>query len=83
MVRASAAHTAGMGPAEVVEAYKDLKFNEAGFRSLKTIDLDVRPIHHWTEDRVRATCSSACSPCTSFGTCAGPGRRSVSPTKRH
>ena len=54
VVRASAAHTAGMGPAEVVEAYKDLKFNEAGFRSLKTIDLDVRPIHHWTEDRVRA-----------------------------
>lgn len=54
VVRASAAHTAGMGPAEVVEAYKDLKFNEAGFRSLKTVDLDIRPLHHWTEDRVRA-----------------------------
>lgn len=54
IIRASAAHTATLDAPHVVEAYKDLKFNEQGFRSLKTIDLDVRPIHHWTEPRVRA-----------------------------
>ena len=27
---------------------------ERAFRSLKTIDLDIRPIRHWTADRVRA-----------------------------
>jgi hypothetical protein len=54
VIRASAAHTASLDAPHLVEAYKDLKFNEAGFRSLKTIDLDVRPIHHWTEPRVRA-----------------------------
>jgi hypothetical protein len=54
VIRASTAHTAGLDAAQVVEAYKDLKHNEQGFRSLKTIDLDVRPIRHWTEPRVRA-----------------------------
>ena len=54
VVRASAAHTAGLPAAGLVGAYKDLKFNEAGFRSLKAIDLDLRPIYHYTEARVRA-----------------------------
>ena len=54
MIRASTAHTATVDAPHLVEAYKDLKFNEAGFRSLKTIDFDVRPIRHWTEPRVRA-----------------------------
>lgn len=54
VIRASAAHTATMSAAAVVEAYKDLAFVEADFRSLKAIDLDLRPIHHWTEQRVRA-----------------------------
>ena len=27
---------------------------ERDFRSIKSIDLDLRPIHHWTSDRVRA-----------------------------
>jgi hypothetical protein len=54
VVRASAPHTAGLSAAELVGAYKDLKFNEAGFRSLKAIDLDLRPIYHYSEDRVRA-----------------------------
>jgi Transposase DDE domain len=54
VIRASAAHTASMSAPELVEAYKDLKFNEAGFRSLKTLDLDLRPIHHWTDPRVRS-----------------------------
>ena len=40
--------------AAVVDAYKGLKVVEADFRSLKAIDLDLRPIRHWTEARVRA-----------------------------
>lgn len=40
--------------AKVVDAYKGLKVVEADFRSLKAIDLDLRPIRHWTEQRVRA-----------------------------
>jgi len=40
--------------AAVVDAYKGLKVVEADFRSLKAIDLDLRPIRHWTDQRVRA-----------------------------
>jgi hypothetical protein len=54
VIRASAAHTAALEAPAVVEAYKNLAFVEADFRSLKAIDLDLRPIHHWTEERVRA-----------------------------
>jgi transposase len=39
---------------EAVQAYKDLARVERAFRSLKTIDLDVRPIRHWIADRVRS-----------------------------
>jgi hypothetical protein len=39
---------------EVVEAYKRLRLVEASFRSLKTVDLELRPIHHRREQRVRA-----------------------------
>ena len=38
----------------MVEAYKGLKVVEEGFRSLKAIDLDLRPVHHYLEDRPRA-----------------------------
>jgi transposase len=38
----------------VVGAYKGLSVVERAFRSLKTVDLKVRPIHHWLADRVRA-----------------------------
>ena len=47
----------------VVEAYKRLAVVERDFRSLKTIDLELRPIHHWRDDRVRAhvlVCMLAC-----------------------
>ena len=37
-----------------VTAYKGLSLVERDFRSLKAIDLDLRPIYHFTEDRVRA-----------------------------
>jgi hypothetical protein len=38
----------------VVETYKRLSDVERAFRSLKTVDLHVRPIRHWNADRVRA-----------------------------
>ena len=37
-----------------VRNYKSLANVERAFRSIKTIDLKVRPIHHRTENRVRA-----------------------------
>ena len=43
-----------MGAEEVVKAYKSLSWVERAFRSLKTIDLKVRPVFHWLETRVRA-----------------------------
>jgi Transposase DDE domain len=45
---------AQMTSGDVVRAYKNLAHVERDFRSLKTIDLDLRPIHHYTETRVRA-----------------------------
>jgi len=39
---------------QTVKAYKSLSLVERAFRSLKTIDLKIRPIHHRLEDRVRA-----------------------------
>lgn len=38
---------------ETVRRYKDLSSVEQAFRSLKTIDLHVRPIHHRLPNRVR------------------------------
>jgi transposase len=46
------AHT--LGAAGVVTAYKNLKHVERDFRTIKTDDLDLRPIYHRLEDRVRA-----------------------------
>ena len=43
-----------MNPAKVVATYKSLARVERDFRSLKAIDVDLRPIHHYTETRVRA-----------------------------
>lgn len=40
--------------AETVQAYKDLSRVERAFRCLKSLDLDIRPIRHWTAPRVRA-----------------------------
>jgi len=39
---------------DVVRSYKMLTQVERAFRSLKTIDLDIRPIRHRIEDRVKA-----------------------------
>jgi transposase len=43
-----------MSAADAVRNYKGLCEVERAFRSLKTVDLKVRPIHHRLEDRVRA-----------------------------
>lgn len=43
-----------MDAADCVRNYKSLANVERAFRSLKTVDLKVRPIHHRTADRVRA-----------------------------
>jgi hypothetical protein len=42
-----------MDAAKVVATYKSLARVERGFRSIKAVDLGLRPIH-WTQDRVRA-----------------------------
>jgi len=39
---------------QLVASYKSLSGVERAFRSLKTVDLQVRPIHHRLPDRVRA-----------------------------
>jgi transposase len=39
---------------QVVASYKSLSGVERAFRSLKTVDLQVRPIHHRLPERVRA-----------------------------
>jgi transposase len=48
-------HTAKELPAgEVVRAYKNLEQAERAFRSIKGSDLQIRPIHHHLENRVRS-----------------------------
>lgn len=39
---------------QTVGAYKSLARVERAFRCLKSVDLEIRPIYHWTEPRVRA-----------------------------
>jgi len=43
-----------MSAADTVRSYKALSDVERAFRSIKTIDLKVRPIHHRLADRVRS-----------------------------
>ena len=43
-----------LGDAAAVGAYKSLAQVERAFRSLKTVDIHLRPIFHWTAPRVRA-----------------------------
>ena len=39
---------------KTVAAYKGLSQVEWAFRSLKTVDLHIRPIYHWKDERIRA-----------------------------
>jgi hypothetical protein len=52
-----------MDAAAVVSAYKNLKYVERDFRHIKSDDLDLRPVFHRLEERVRAhvlICMLAC-----------------------
>jgi transposase len=40
--------------ADTVRSYKSLARVERAFRCIKSVDLNVRPVYHWLEDRVRA-----------------------------
>jgi transposase len=42
-----------LSPEEIVRRYKELAEIERGFRALKST-LMLRPLYHWTEDRIRA-----------------------------
>jgi hypothetical protein len=46
--------TETMGAGDAVRAYKGLARIERAFRAMKAIDLQIRPVHHWIEPRVRA-----------------------------
>jgi len=43
-----------MDKQEIVETYKQLALVEQAFRNIKTLQLEVRPIHHKLDDRIRA-----------------------------
>lgn len=43
-----------MNSADVVETYKSLSQVERAFRCIKTVDLQLRPIYHHNDDRIRA-----------------------------
>src|SRR5512144_2676291 len=63
-----------LGAGACVLAYKSLAQVERAFRSLKSIDLEVRPVHHRLAGRVRAHVFLCMLPTTSNGTCAGSWR---------
>jgi transposase len=42
------------GDYDTVRSYKSLAVVERAFRCIKTVDLNVRPVYHWLEGRVRA-----------------------------
>ena len=52
-VRTSLPKTA-LDDAATVKSYKSLSLVERAIRSIKTVDLHVRPVYHWLADRVRA-----------------------------
>jgi transposase len=43
-----------MAASEVVASYKKLGLVEEAFRNLKTVQLEVRPVYHKTDDRIRS-----------------------------
>jgi len=43
-----------MPAAEVVSSYKSLELVERAFRNLKTVQLEVRPVYHKTDERIRS-----------------------------
>ncbi len=54
VLRTSLPKKDGLKATEVVLAYKSLSRVENAFRSIKTVDIEVRPVFHYAGDRVRA-----------------------------
>ena len=48
----------------MVTAYKNLKYVERDFRHIKADDLDLRPVFHRLEDRVKADVLISSPPAT-------------------
>src|SRR5277367_751 len=82
----------GLTAHATVRAYKSLSGVEHAFRALKTVDLELRPVFHWTAPRVRAhvllcmlaiicngTCAEASPRCCSTSPIRPPARRSAIP----
>jgi hypothetical protein len=63
-----------MSKQEIVASYKKLTLVEQAFRNLKSVQLEVRPVFHKTDDRIRShiflcmlaygICYNASSPCS-------------------
>ena len=53
VIRTSLSQTRLPAP-DAVAAYKSLSLVERAFRSIKTVDLNVRPVFHYNSERVRA-----------------------------
>lgn len=53
VIRTSVA-AADLSSTETVRAYKDLSHVERAFRCVKTIDLLIRPIFHWKDERIKS-----------------------------
>lgn len=62
----------GLSPTDLVVAYKDLKFNEACFRSLKAIDFPVVPALRSPEalSKSCANVGSTARPCRASPPCS-------------
>ena len=61
-----------MAASEIVASYKKLGLVEEAFRSLKTVQLEVRPVYHKTDDRIKShvflcTLAYYCSGISSSG----------------
>ncbi len=53
VIRTSVAAT-DLSSTDTVRAYKDLSHVERAFRCCKTIDLLIRPVFHWKDDRIKS-----------------------------
>jgi hypothetical protein len=75
-VRTSLPATA-LDDAATVKSYKSLSLVERAIRSIKTVDLHVRPVYHWLPERVRAHVLMCSSHCSGFGRMADRRRQDL------
>jgi transposase len=60
-----------MAKQALVASYKSLALVENAFRNLKTVQLEIRPVYHKTDDRIRAVAARFISPAPSWGKSLG------------